>query len=83
MEIILAARGAGAGTMLTIPAPVGTMPDSWMVTDCPLCGKRRRYLPTDIFKGKLSHKFHGGQNRVVFGSCAHPLMGQFSVRSQR
>src|ERR1035441_4415549 len=49
----------------TIPAPVETMPDSWIVADCPLCGTRRRYLPTEIFRGALSHKFLGGQHHVV------------------
>jgi hypothetical protein len=37
-----------------IPAPVETMPDTWIVADCPLCGARRRYLPPDIFRGRLS-----------------------------
>ena len=40
----------------TIPAPVGTMPDSWIVAECPLCGQKRRYLPTEIFRGTLSHR---------------------------
>ena len=38
-----------------IPAPVMTMPDSWIVTQCPLCGERRSYLPPEIFRGRLSH----------------------------
>lgn len=39
-----------------IPAPFGTMPDTWIVAPCPLCGENRRYLPADIFRGNLSHK---------------------------
>src|ERR1019366_3542994 len=39
------------GCAETIPAPVGTMPDTWIVATCPLCGERRRYLPTDMFRG--------------------------------
>jgi hypothetical protein len=39
-----------------IPAPVQTMPDTWIVADCPLCGERRRYLPPDIFRGRLSYR---------------------------
>jgi len=39
-----------------IPAPVGTMPDSWIVARCPLCGEIRHYLPSEIFRGKLSYK---------------------------
>ena len=28
-----------------IPAPVETMPDTWIVAECPLCRERRSYLP--------------------------------------
>jgi hypothetical protein len=38
-----------------IPAPVETMPDTWIIADCPLCGASRRYLPADIFQGRISH----------------------------
>jgi len=38
-----------------IPAPVMTMPDTWIVADCPLCHQRRSYLPAEIFRGRLSH----------------------------
>ena len=37
-----------------IPAPVETMPSSWIIAECPLCGERRAYLPPDIFKGRLA-----------------------------
>jgi hypothetical protein len=47
-----------------IPAPVETMPDTWIVALCPLCCERRRYLPTDIFRGKLSHLPTSKVNRV-------------------
>ncbi len=43
------------GCRQNIPAPVETMPDSWIIAVCPLCGQKRRYLPTDIFRGRLSH----------------------------
>lgn len=39
-----------------IPAPVETMPDTWIVADYALCGGRRRYLPPDIFRGRLSYR---------------------------
>ena len=39
-----------------IPAPVGTMPDTWIAAQCPLCGTKRSYLPAEIFRGKLSYK---------------------------
>ena len=39
-----------------IPAPVETVPDDWIIAACPLCGQRRRYLPAEIFQGRLSHR---------------------------
>jgi hypothetical protein len=39
-----------------IPAPVRTLPDTWIVAQCPLCGERRRYLPSEIFRGRLSQR---------------------------
>jgi hypothetical protein len=48
-----AIRSKGCGE--TIPAPVETMPDNWIVAECPLCCQRRRYLPSEIFRGALSH----------------------------
>ena len=51
-----------------IPAPIQTMPDTWIVAECSLCGGKRRYLPTDIFRGTLSHllavKMHRSGRRV-------------------
>lgn len=43
------------GCQQNIPAPVGTMPDTWIVAECPLCGAKRQYLPADIFMGRISH----------------------------
>ena len=51
-----------------IPAPVETMPDTWIVTGCPLCGSKFRYLPTDIFRGRLSHRL---SIHLVTRSAAH------------
>jgi hypothetical protein len=45
------------GCSENIPAPVLTMPDTWIIAECTLCGERRSYLPTDIFRGRLSHRF--------------------------
>ena len=44
------------GCQQNIPAPVKTLPDSWIAAECPLCGETRRYLPADIFRGRLSHE---------------------------
>jgi hypothetical protein len=51
-DYTISCKGCGEN----IPAPVQTMPDTWIVADCPLCGVKRRYMPADIFRGKLSHK---------------------------
>ena len=53
------------GCQQNIPAPVETMPDSWIIADCPLCGARRRYLPADIFQGRLSHDLLAKPSRVI------------------
>src|SRR6516164_3020150 len=42
------------GCQQNIPAPVETMPDTWIMAECPLCGQKRRYLPAEIFQGRLS-----------------------------
>ena len=48
-----------------IPAPVGTMPDIWIVARCPLCGEVRHYLPSEIFRGKLSYKLDSRRTRPM------------------
>ena len=42
------------GCQRHIPAPVQTLPSSWIIAACPLCGEKRRYLPADIFQGRVS-----------------------------
>ncbi|HEX3892955.1 MAG TPA: hypothetical protein VHW46_10320 [Terracidiphilus sp.] len=32
------------------------MPAAWIVADCPLCHEKRRYLPTDIFRGHICYE---------------------------
>ena len=39
-----------------VPAPVETMPSSWIIAQCPLCDGKSEYLPPDIYRGKLSMK---------------------------
>ncbi|HVW78709.1 MAG TPA: hypothetical protein VHB45_13940 [Alloacidobacterium sp.] len=41
-----------------IAAPVETIPDSWIIAQCPLCREKRRYLPSEIFQGRLSFDFN-------------------------
>jgi hypothetical protein len=39
------------------------MADSWIVARCPLCGEIRHYLPSEIFRGKLSYKLNARRAR--------------------
>jgi hypothetical protein len=32
------------------------MPDTWIIAACPICGSKYRYLPADLFRGRLSTK---------------------------
>ena len=38
-----------------IPTGLAQFPFQSIVVDCPLCGERRRYLPSEIFLGKPDH----------------------------
>jgi hypothetical protein len=49
-------RTVASETRGASPAAVETMPSSWIIAECPLCGVRRYYLLADIFRGKLSFK---------------------------
>lgn len=51
-DFVIRCKGCGEN----IPAPVQTMPDTWIAKHCPLCGAYRRYLPNELCKGRLSHK---------------------------
>jgi len=53
------------GCQQSIPAPVQTLPDSWIVAEGPLCGEKRRYLPADIFQGRLSHDLLSKPPRIT------------------
>jgi hypothetical protein len=37
-----------------IPAPVETLPASWIAAGCALCGDVSAYLPDEVFQGELS-----------------------------
>ena len=59
-ELVICCKGCGEH----VPAPVETMPSSWIIAECPLCGAKRRYLPPEIFRGRLSHKIAVGRKLV-------------------
>jgi hypothetical protein len=37
-----------------VPAMIETLPASWIAVNCPLCSEHRRYLPTEVFQGRVS-----------------------------
>ena len=49
---VIRCKGCGEN----IRAMVETLPASWIAVKCPLCGEHRRYLPTEVFQGRLSWK---------------------------
>ena len=44
------------GCRENIRAMVETLPASWIAVKCPLCGEHRRYLPTEVFQGRVSYE---------------------------
>ncbi|HLY39840.1 MAG TPA: hypothetical protein VKR52_01455 [Terracidiphilus sp.] len=38
-----------------IPARVSVFPLQSLIVDCPLCGEKRRYVPSEVFLGKPDH----------------------------
>ena len=44
--------------------PVLYYDGSWIAAQCPLCGERRSYLPSEIFRGRLSYKLGPGPVRT-------------------
>jgi hypothetical protein len=45
------------GCRENIPAPVESVPSQPIAARCPLCGEHRRYLPSEVFLGRLSYMF--------------------------
>jgi hypothetical protein len=50
-QVVVHCKGCGEN----IPAPVETMPSQPVAARCPLCHEHRRYLPSEVFLGRLSH----------------------------
>jgi hypothetical protein len=59
-DFTICCKGCGEN----IPAPVQTLPDTWIIAECPLCGERRAYLPPDIFRGRVSFRLNRRERRV-------------------
>jgi hypothetical protein len=45
------------GCRENIAARIETMPDDWIVETCPFCLETRRYLPQEIFRGRISYRY--------------------------
>ena|SRR5258708_19316701 len=50
-RVVVQCKGCGEN----IPAPVEAMPSQPIAAKCPLCYEHRRYLPSEVFLGRLSH----------------------------
>jgi hypothetical protein len=50
LKTVIRCRGCGEN----IPAPVEGIPAQPIAATCPLCGQQRRYLPSQVFEGRLS-----------------------------
>jgi RNase P subunit RPR2 len=50
-RVVVRCKGCGEN----IPAPVETMPSQPVAAHCPLCHEHRRYVPSEVFLGRLSH----------------------------
>jgi hypothetical protein len=51
-RVVIRCKGCGEN----IPAPVECVPAQPIAAKCPLCGEQRRYLPAEVFQGRLSYK---------------------------
>ena len=62
-----------------MPAMVETLPASWIAVKCPLCSEYRRFLPTEVFPGRVSYALvrkpvrsaRGGQGKPCSTPNAH------------
>jgi hypothetical protein len=50
-DFVIRCKGCGEN----VPAMVETLPASWIAVKCPLCSEHRRYLPTEVFQGRVSY----------------------------
>jgi hypothetical protein len=50
LKTVIRCKGCGEN----IPAPVEGVPAQPIAATCPLCGEERRYLPSQVFQGRLS-----------------------------
>jgi len=64
-DFVIRCKGCGNN----IPAPFETLPASWIAVKCPLCGEHRRYLPTDVFQGRVSYQLLGKPVRSAQGGA--------------
>ena len=49
--LVIRSKGCGEN----VPAMVETLHASWIAVKCPLCSEHRRYLPTEVFQGRVSY----------------------------
>ena len=64
-----------------IPVRVQTMPNTWVSEHCPICGSYRRYLPNEIFQGRLSHKLTQWSDSAIRGGM--PVQVNFRLQQNQ
>jgi uncharacterized CHY-type Zn-finger protein len=62
-RVVIRCKGCGE----SIPAPVESMPAQPIIAKCILCGECRRYLPSEVFEGRLSHLLLKALRRSIDG----------------
>ncbi len=52
-----------------VPAGVGEFPFQSIMVSCPLCSEQRRYLPSEVFLGRVDRLvIHQNRTRNEFGA---------------
>ena len=65
-------RGKGCGE--NVPAMVETLPASWIAVKCPLCSEHRRYLPTEVFQGRVFYALVRKPGRSAQGGTRQTML---------
>jgi hypothetical protein len=55
------------GCCENLAARIQTLPGDWIIETCPFCLETRRYLPAEIFCGRVSYKYAALRTRRGYG----------------
>ena len=79
-DFTICCKGCGAN----IPAPVETMPSSWIVTQCPLCGTSAGICPATFSGGgcQAAHQRSGTESRALMGLMKRAIAREEQERAR-